>query len=247
MKVNNIMCILFFQRIEAPRGNVDKLETSSLSKYFGVPFNPQPIPNDAPPSLPRITATSLNGDYDLMMSQINIQLTRKKSADLDNEFEKVIEEMKTIITEIYNSVSQVYNADTLYFGINCQVDIDDDNPIQTLKSKYLKNISENIEEMNLRYSTVEKNKYYTNTALSNTIEYNLQIPLTKDQEKNIVIDTMSTSQFNKVKSFIQMNLDINDKYAFNNDSNYRTTTEEIQKIIDEMKNTINSKINEVLK
>mgnify|MGYP001624269868 FL=1 len=78
MKVKNIKCSLFFQRIEAPRSKIDKLEASSLSQHFIVPFNPQPIPNDAPPVLPRITATSINGDYDLMLSQINVQLTRKK-------------------------------------------------------------------------------------------------------------------------------------------------------------------------
>lgn len=70
MKVKNIKCSLFFQRIEAPRSKIDKLEASSLSQHFIVPFNPQPIPNDAPPVLPRITATSM-----LVILQIGKQIT----------------------------------------------------------------------------------------------------------------------------------------------------------------------------
>ena len=246
MKVKNIKCSLFFQRIEAPRSKIDKLESSNLSKYFIVPFNPQPIPNDAPPVLPRITATSINGDYDLRMSQINVQLTRKKSADLDEEFDNILEEMKSILEEVYNSIFNIYEEKLLYFGINCLVDIDDDTPIQTLQNKYLKNINDNIIEMNLRYSTVEKNKYYKNIVLSNITEYQMQIPLTKEQQQTIVIDTLSTSQFNEVKKMIQMNVDINDKYSFNQDCNYRTTNDEIKNIINEIKSTLKTKISDVL-
>lgn len=246
MKVENIMCSLFFQRIEAPRSKIDKLESSNLSKYFIVPFNPQPIPNDAPPVLPRITATSLNGDYELMMSQVNVQLTRKKAADLDEEFDNILEEVKSMLEEIYNSISQIYEKELLYFGINCLVNIDDDEPIKTLQNKYLKNISNNIAEMNLRYSTVEKDKYYTNIVLSNTTEYQMQVPLTKEQSQLIVLDTLSTSQFNEVKKIIQMNVDINDKYSFNKDCNYRTTNDEIKNIINEIKTTLRTKINDVL-
>lgn len=246
MKVKNIKCSLFFQRIEAPRSKIDKLEASSLSQHFIVPFNPQPIPNDAPPVLPRITATSINGDYDLMLSQINVQLTRKKSADLDTDFETVIEEMKNIVIEIYNSILQVYEAEILYFGINCLVDIDDKTPIKTLQNKYLKNINNNIVEMNLRYSTIENNKYYTNIVLSNITEYQMQIPLTKEQQQTIVIDTLSTSQFKKVNDMIQINVDVNDKYSFNQNSNYRTTNEEIDNIMNISKTTLKTKIAEVL-
>ena len=175
-----------------------------------------------------------------------MQLTRKKSADLDTDFETVIEEMKNIVIEIYNSILQVYEAEILYFGINCLVDIADKTPIKTLQNKYLKNINNNIVEMNLRYSTIENNKYYTNIVLSNITEYQMQIPLTKEQQQTIVIDTLSTSQFKKVNDMIQINVDVNDKYSFNQNSNYRTTNEEIDNIMNISKTTLKTKIAEVL-
>ena len=100
--------------------------------------------------------------------------------------------------------------------------------------------------MNLRYSTVEKGKYYTNIVLSNTTEYQMQIPLTKEQQQTIVIDTLSTSQFNEVKKMIQLNVDINDKYSFNQDCNYRTTNDEIKNIINEIKTTLRTQISDVI-
>ena len=74
----------------------------------------------------------------------------------------------------------------------------------------------------------------------------MQIPLTKEQQQTIVIDTLSTSQFKKVNDMIQINVDVNDKYSFNQNSNYRTTNEEIDNIMNVSKTTLKTKIAEVL-
>ena len=50
------------------------------------PFNLMPIPNEAPPEFPRITATSKNGHSQLMVSGNNVQVTTM----FDSHFWKIL-------------------------------------------------------------------------------------------------------------------------------------------------------------
>lgn len=249
MEVRNIICTLFFNRIEAPRNQIDELEKSDLSKYFIQPFNAQPVPNDAPPVLPRITASSYDGLYDLIISQVNVQLIRKIKFNLDDTFEEKLEQTKEIMLNLYSSIKKIYNQELLYFGANCIIDIDDENPVSCIKDKFIKGLNEEVCEINLRYSSIEDDKYYNNIMISNIKEYKLEIKLPKEQANkptNIFMDTLSTSSMQETKHIIQLSIDVNDRYAYNCSNEYRTNESEINNVLNKVNLTVKTKINEFI-
>ena len=208
MEVKNIICTLFFNRIESPRNKIEELENSKLSKYFMTPFNPQPVPIDAPPALPRITASSADGIYDLIISQIFVQLVRKVPFKYDNDLKAKLEETKNIVLDIFSNMKTIYNQDMLYFGTNCIIDINNNlDPVKQIKEKYIKDINDNVCEINLRYSSVDDEKYYNNIMCSNVKEYQIDIPIQKGQN-NIIIDNISTSNMKEINHIIQFSIDI---------------------------------------
>lgn len=249
MEVRNIVCTLFFNRIEAPRNRINELEGSDLSEYFIVPFNAQPVPNDAPPVLPRITASSSDGYYDLIISQVNVQLIRKLKFNLDDTFEEKLQQTKEIILKVYSNIKRIYNQEMLYFGANCIIDIDDESPVNKIKDKFIKGLNEEICDINLRYSSVEDDKYYNNIMVSNIKEYQIEIKIPKEQANkptNIFIDTLSTSNMKEAKHIIQLSADVNDRYAYNLSNEYRTNENEINNVFNKVNLTVKAKINEFI-
>ena len=247
MEIRNIICTFFFNRIEVFINKINELENSRLSKYFITPFNAQPVPNDAPPILPRITASSSDGCYDLIISQVNVQVVRKVKCLIDDTTDRKLAEMKEIVLDVYNSLKGIYNKDFFYFGTNYIVDIDNENPVKSIIEKYTKGIENDICEINIRYSLVDEEKYYSNIILSNTKEYQLDIQVPKEQigkQNNIIIDTLSISKMKEISHKIQLSVDINDKYSYNLDENYRTNETEVNHILEKTKKLTDMKIKE---
>ena len=73
MKIRTGSFNIVFPNVLDMRENLFNLE--KVFSNFMSPFNLMPIPNEAPPEFPRITATSKNGHSQLMVSGNNVQVT----------------------------------------------------------------------------------------------------------------------------------------------------------------------------
>ena len=235
MKIKNIVATLYFEKEIAPRNFIDKLE-SVFPDRFNKPFNVQPVPNDAPAMIPRITVNSQNGLENIIISQINMQYNINFSEPIEN-INTVIEEYKDIILNIFRGIKESLNKEAYYFGISSVIEEDSEKPINDIKEKYLKTLDENTCELNIRYGKKEENKYYINYLINNSREVTGNFTL-EQGEHEINLEIISTSKFEEVRHFIQKTIDINDKLAFNEDEHYRTSEEEISIIIDKLKNKL---------
>ncbi len=232
MKIKNIVATLYFEREVAPRKFIDALE-SAFPDRFNKPFNVQPIPNDAPAMIPRITINSQNGLENIIISQINMQYSINFSEPIEN-IDTVIESYKEIILNIFKGIKQSLNKEAYYFGISSVIEKDSENPINDIKDEYLKALDENTCELNIRYGKKEQDKYYINYLINNSKEVTGSFTVAQG-EHEINLEIISTSKFKEVRHFIQKTIDINDKLAFNEDENYRTSEDEITNIIDKLK------------
>lgn len=232
MKIKNIVATLFFEKELAPRNFIDKLE-SAFPENFNRPFNAQPIPTDAPAMIPRITINSQNGLENVLISQINMQYSINFNEEIVN-IEDVIEKYRDIILKIYNAIKDTLKKESYYFGISSIIEEDSKDPIGDIKNKYLKSLNKDTCELNIRYGMKEDNKYYINYLINNSREVTANITLPQG-EHEINIEILSTSKFKEIRHFIQKTIDINDKLAFNEDENYRTSEKEIINIIEKLK------------
>ena len=235
MKIKTIVATLYFEKELTPRNYIDKLE-STFPDRFNKPFNAQPIPNDAPSMIPRITINSMNGLENIIISQINMQYNITFNEEID-DIEAVISEYKDIILSIYRGMKLTLNKEAYYFGISAIIEEDSEDPINEIKEKYLKTLDENTCELNVRYGIKEDSKYYVNYLINNSREVTGKFTLPKG-EHEINLEIMSTSKFEEIRHFIQKTIDINDKLAFNEDDNYRTSEVEISAIIDKLKSKL---------
>lgn len=232
MKIKNIIATLYFEKEIAPRNFIEKLE-KVFPNRFNKPFNAQPIPNDAPAMIPRITINSQNGLENIIISQINMQYTINFNEEI-NDINSLILEYKEVILNIFNGIKETLNKESYYFGILSVIENDSKDPIKDIKEKYLKSLDENTCELNIRYGKKEDDKYYVNYLINNSTEVTGNFALPKG-EQEINLEIISTSKFEEVRRFIQKTIDINDKLSFNKNENYRTTQEEICNIIDKLK------------
>ncbi len=235
MKIKNIIATLYFEKEIAPRNFIERLE-NVFPDRFNKPFNVQPIPNDAPSMIPRITINSQNGLENILISQINMQYTINFNEEID-DVNQLISEYKEVILSIFNGIKETLNKEAYYFGISSVIENDSENPINDIKEKYLKSLDENTCELNIRYGKKEEDKYYINYLINNSTEVtgNFTLP---EGEHEINLEIISTSKFEEVRHFIQKTIDINDKLSFNKNDNYRTSKEEICNIIDKLKNKL---------
>lgn len=232
MKIKNIVATLFFEKELAPRNYINQIE-ATFPERFNRPFNPQPIPNDAPAMIPRITMNSKDGLENLMISQINMQYNILFKEEITN-IEAVIDQYKEDILTIYNAIKNQMNKNAYYFGISAIIEKDSEDPIGEIKNEYLSKLDDNTTELNIRYGIKEDNKYYVNYLINNSREVSANITLPHGTHE-INMEILSTSKFKEVRHFIQKTIDVNDKLAFNEDENYRTSEKEITNVIEKLK------------
>ena len=234
MTLKNIMINLFFEKENAPRRRIDDIERE-LSDYFVCPFTIVTIPNEAPSTIPRITARNSLGNEMLNISQINLQYIISFSDHGATNAIDFIDNYYNVILKLYNIVKNTLKKETYYFGITCTIEKEEIDPIKYIKDKHLRSLKENIDEINLRYALVEGDKYYVNTLINNAKEAEIDLAIKPDGNNEINLEILSTSKLKVIKHAIQASIDVNDRYSFNLDEKYRTSEEEILLIIKRQK------------
>ncbi len=178
------------------------------------------IPDEAPAELPRIIFNSKNGNSRISVSQINISLDIGWANDFIFDEEKRIEYLKEKIKLIKRVSSSMAN-NLHYFGFLNVVNIPKSSikeSICLIASKYLVDVEDNYNDLSLKRTKIIENIYYQNIV----------VQLYKNWNNQLVNVVQRFSDETISETGVQVVLDFNNRYAYNEDSNYKFKLEEIE-------------------
>jgi len=198
---------------------------------FQKPFTLVPLPADAPMELPRIVANSVHGHSQITICGNSAQLSTRFDEAYNHDVKKCIDYVRTKCKAILEAVSLLEgkskNEPKFYFsGITTILALDKsdgiENPVDYISNKFIK-CSTNlpIDEAQFRCALVVDGKYYANVLLQNSRTF-LGAP---DERGSFAGLSVSNEE-------LQVVLDVNDRYAFNHEANYYSSSDMVAGIAD---------------
>lgn len=231
MKYKNAVISFWYKELEYnPICKVGELE-NNLGSYFQSPF----LINEEPPfiniGLPRIVAHGINQDYLFNMSLVNANLFINLQ-DI-NDINDVILKINELSQTVFASLKEVYNIEILYSSIKIEISELVDNKINFQKELLLN--EDEYEDFSLKTCHSKNNKYYINETISLAKEVKIDISIPKDvpfNESDMISRSMLISldgkNFANIKNQI---LEINDRLNYNNNSNYRVSSDDLRNLL----------------
>jgi hypothetical protein len=233
--VRNTTFSIFYPPINNIREQIFKLETE-LSEYFVKPFNLIPIPNEAPPEFPRMTATSNHGYTNLNISINSTQIITNYDSNFSNDWAKCESYILDRANRIYDLLSPFFANRILFCGLTTDllIEVSNKNAVDKIKGSLFRLESDKPYDLLGKVTFVKDEKYYLNYLIQNQRFPNpigiVGIPLKMLETDN----------------FIELNIDVNDRYAFNYGNNYASSKEVFGEIIGITRKIVNEKIDKII-
>lgn len=210
-----------------------------LKKHFNE-ATVLPIPDEAPFDVPRIIVKTINEHAQLNISPIAATF----HVAYDDGFERNWDICKKYICERMNAVFEFLNLMTgnnyEYIGVVSNIIVDDiqKDGARVLSNNLLKTKLDNIFDINIKYTFVEEKNMFVNIMLQNARLFKDGINVDNAGELNL-----ENQEIESIGAII----DINDRYGFNNDKNYKTGSEMLGKLLDKMSEIIDDKLMTLIK
>ncbi|MED1202570.1 hypothetical protein [Heyndrickxia acidicola] len=237
MKIQTTSFNTFFPKFENLRYKLFDFE-EKLQNYFIKPFNTIPVPDQAPAEIPRIHANSHHGH-----SELNVSLDRLSFVtNYDERFSEWKQHHTYLSERIFpmtSIIKDLVNNQFLYSGLTTDILVEEvaEEPIKHIFNKFLNfQTNSNPYDCNLKLTYVLKDKYYLNLTISNIRWYSgsgnpeLALPAYLEEAGRGII----------------LNLDINDRYAYNYKKGYTSKSEEVDEILDITSDIIENKVNDIV-
>ena len=241
-KIKNIIISYWFQELKInPKEKLSVLE-QELSSVFDMPFmyNDENINHLI--SMPRVQVMTKDQKKLFQISLINANLS-VNVADLDND--EVVLLINNYAQLFYDVIKNTFDTTIYYLSIKLEIVEDRKNCAKTLASRFFDD-NLDYEDFSIKRGFV-KDDYYINYILSSSRQFNFNVAKNENGLEQDVFDrTMITSlSCAELKSeFILKVIEINDRYAYNLDSNYQTSKDAVRGMIIEIKHILENKLYE---
>lgn len=142
---------LFFKSIEnRPDKLISKVDAAMGDLFDQMP-NMMPLPQEAPPEIPRVTMQSSDGIYICNISKNRIDFI----GHYITSGSSVATNLEDFIEKIYSFSEAIFkDRSIIRFGFIEQYFLEHSNAVDKIKSKYLKLELGNLEELSFRYNQV---------------------------------------------------------------------------------------------
>ena len=233
MLIKNTSISVKYKKIE----NIKKSFIESEKKIKGV-FNEAtmlPIPDDAPPEIPRIIIKTLNEHSQLNISPVATTLSINYSDGFEKDWSKceqyILQKMEVVFSLLNNLTENQYE----YIGIVTEVLLDEYlEGAKVLANNLLKNKNDvSIYDLNIRYTFVEDDKVFVNIMLQNARIFKEGI--NPNVAGNLSIENQNAETIGAV-------IDINDRFGYNNYKDYKTDSTMLNGIVRKMTDVIDNKL-----
>lgn len=245
MKIRNIIITLWFEKYSNMKEIFEKLN-SGLNEYFPA-FNMTNLPSNVDPIIPRITARSRSGHSIFNLSNINMQLTTNYDDKFNEDFESCLNYINERTKKIYNIMTE-NNFKILYSAILVNLDKDVENPIEEIKSNLLSNnlSNNNFSEVGMRSSMKINNQFYKIITLSNSKDFTMKKEI-KPGTFEIIMPLISLDDAELTREYISINYELNDKYSFDQDKQYKNNENVINDMFNIVKEDLEKNIDNFIK
>lgn len=234
MNINQVLITIKYSQIKELQRQY-YINSRILDDYF-CPAIATPIPDNEFLEVPRLIIKSIHGHSELNVSPLALTFNVFKIDYNWNECIKYITERLDIIKKFLDKLNVDNKIEYIGLIVNLSRECKDD-ACKVLSSSLLGKSQKNLFDLNIRYTFVENDREYVNIQVQNVRAF----------KKNIGMDTSSDlldSYLNQ--NVIGVTIDINDRYAFNNDKNYKSSISVTNELINKMTIIINNKVDTLI-
>lgn len=247
-KINNVIISYWYKELDNnPISKIEDLE-NSLNTMFVKPFLVNNMEVGHNISLPRIQAISSDKRLLFTMSLVNSNLSIHYNDEVD--YDEVVLMINENIQLFYDVLKEIYDVEIVYTSIKLELSKDDKKPCDYFVNKFDLD-DDDYEDFYFKKVICKDDIYYIN-YLVNTgkeISFNIEVKGDVKPSQNDMFDRsmlISLQDANVSKRTLNTVIEINDRLAFNNDSSYSTTKENIRGMISEVKDILNKEIDDLL-
>lgn len=211
-----------------------------LEQYF-MPSTILPIPEQVQDEVPRIIAQTKNGHSVLNIALSVASFTTNYNGDFVLDWNKCKEYLAQRCSDIYKIIDNMTENNNIFVGLITNVEIDDlgETGLEVLKKSLCNENASKMGELydlSCKLTYVYKNQYYINITVQNLREFSTQ------QYSN---GRMCIT--GERKHTVSVSIDINDRYAANNDVNYKSKKESFDEILHITSNIIDNKLENLVR
>lgn len=199
-----------------------------------------PVPEDAPPEIPRIIIKTLHEHAQLSITPTVATF----QVNYDDGFERNWDACLKYITERMSSVFAFLNLMTdnnyEYIGLVSNVLYDEivEDGAEKISGVLLNSTKiDGIYDINIKYTFVEKKNMYVNIMLQNARVFDGELDFGKAGALKRVSQSAES---------VGAIIDINDRWAYNNDYNYKSNSEKLEDLLSCMTNIMNNKLSALI-
>ena len=233
MKIKDSAITFWFQKQPNPKIYVDKFNDILKEHFFD--FNIIGVPANIDPAIPRLTAVSSSNHSNIEISLINARLRTNFDENYSEDINMCINYLKERILKLFEALKSC-DINIVYSAIFINLEEKENNAVEKIKEHFLKieNL-ETVDEIGVRFSQVVDNKFYSNISFNNSKQIKLE-KIFEGNKGEIIFTLISLNDAIEIENYLSVSLELNDKFAFNLDSNYSTSKEELLKLF-ELTNT----------
>lgn len=211
-----------------------------LEQYF-MPSTILPIPEQVQDEVPRIIAQTKNGHSVLNIALSVASFTTDYNGDFVSDWNKCKEYLAQRCSDIYKIIDNMTENNNIFVGLITNVEIDDlsETGLEVLKKSLCSEKASKMGELfdlSCKLTYVYKKQYYINITVQNLREFSTQ------QYSN-----GRTCITGERKHTVSVSIDINDRYAANNDVNYKSKKESFNEILHITSNIIDNKLENLVR
>ena len=224
MIIQNATYNIIYPQTKNIRKEIFSLE-KNLEGLFIEPFSLIPVPEDAPPEIPRIQATSKSGHSVLSISGNNAQISVSYDENYYRNIELCLEYLRVRAFKTFEAIKSSTNNEYLFSGLTINVIFDElkeIDPIELISNTFY-NVKNGVKpfDINNRATYILNDRYYVNITCENVRSY----------EGMMMSELNTLANAKLVEHSIGVTLDINDRYAFNYKNGYKSNIAELNEIL----------------
>lgn len=211
-----------------------------LQQYF-MPSTILPIPEQVQDEVPRIIAQTKNGHSVLNIALSVASFTTNYNGDFVSNWNKCKGYLAQRCSDVYKIIDNMTENNNIFVGLITNVEIDDlsKNGLEVLKKSLCNEEARKMGELydlSCKLTYVYKKTYYINITLQNLREF-----FVKQYSNSRAYIT------GERKNIIAASIDINDRYAANNNMRYKSKKEAFDEILHITSNIIDNKLENLVK
>jgi hypothetical protein len=215
-------CIQNSINIIFPRqSNIRRKANEFEDKLQGHYFQPQifPVPDDLDPEVPRMIFGSKHGFSQIIVSQISFALNVNYSPDWQTDREKRKDYLIRRIPTLFQLLGISGISDPCFCGLTTQFrlvgkDVSDEDIIVHLARLYLKDESvQNYHDLQIKKTEVLEDKFFSNVTVKNYRSWKFQ---------GTIPGILRLARTDANERGIEIIVDFNDRYIFNENNSYYT-------------------------